>query len=364
MKLDLKRLRIARWLSIAALGFAAVSVGRTLASGAPSKARDGDRTKAERKLTGEEEEKLFVPDGSWVGGQGIVEPADRPTNVAAAVPGRISSVKVKEGDEVRAGDVLVELDREIEAAAVASAKAEVASAKADLDRALHGQRWEDRAAAQAEAEAAAMRSEQSRAILERLRKAQAGGGVTGDEVDRADKQAKQDSASANAAAARRKAADAGSRSEDIAAATARLDGAEARQREAEARLEQRVVRAPIDGQVLAVRVRAGEYFQPGGEALVVLGDMKTIRVRIDVDERDVGAVAIGARTIVRVSAQPGKDLEAKVVDIGRRMGRKNVRSDDPVERNDTKILEVVAELAGAEGLVVGQRVVGFIEKKK
>ena len=50
MKLDLKRLRIARWLSIAALGFAAVSVGRTLASGAPSKARDGDRTKAERFL--------------------------------------------------------------------------------------------------------------------------------------------------------------------------------------------------------------------------------------------------------------------------------------------------------------------------
>ncbi len=42
------------------------------------------------------------------------------------------------------------------------------------------------------------------------------------------------------------------------------------------------------------------------------------------------------------------------------MGRKNVRSDDPVERNDTKILEAVVALNGAPPLVVGQRVVCYV----
>ena len=42
------------------------------------------------------------------------------------------------------------------------------------------------------------------------------------------------------------------------------------------------------------------------------------------------------------------------------MGRKNVRTDDPAERNDTKILEVVLALDAAEGLIVGQRVTCYL----
>ena len=48
-------------------------------------------------------------------------------------------------------------------------------------------------------------------------------------------------------------------------------------------------------------------------------------------------------------------------EIGRRMGRKNVRTDDPVERLDVKILEVVMQLDQPDGLVPGIRVTGYIE---
>jgi len=50
-----------------------------------------------------------------------------------------------------------------------------------------------------------------------------------------------------------------------------------------------------------------------------------------------------------------------VVEVGKRMGRKNIRTDDPVERIDTKILEVVVQLNQRDGLVPGLRVVGYIE---
>ena len=42
------------------------------------------------------------------------------------------------------------------------------------------------------------------------------------------------------------------------------------------------------------------------------------------------------------------------------MGRKNVRTDDPTERMDTKILETVVQLDDAQGLVPGLRVTGYI----
>jgi HlyD family secretion protein len=45
------------------------------------------------------------------------------------------------------------------------------------------------------------------------------------------------------------------------------------------------------------------------------------------------------------------------------MGRKNVRTDDPAERNDTKILEVVIAVDAPAGLVVGQRVVCYLASR-
>jgi HlyD family secretion protein len=66
--------------------------------------------------------------------------------------------------------------------------------------------------------------------------------------------------------------------------------------------------------------------------------------------------------IVRADAYPGKDFHGKVRELGRRMGRKNVRSDDPAERNDTKILEVVLALDDPRGLVVGQRVTCYVTR--
>lgn len=350
-------------LSVTILGLAAASVGRALASDSPTEPRDHDKLVAKRQAGNPSDEKVFVPEGVWVGGQGVVEPRDRETKVAGGVQGRIARVHVTEGQRVSAGDVLVELDGEVDAASVEVAKAEVLQNEAELMRTKNGERWEDRLASDAEAKVADARAAQSKGILERLRRAQSGGGATGDEVERAAGQAAQDEASAKAAGARRAASYSGSRVEDIRSAEARVAASKARLAEAEARQAQKVVRAPISGEVLSVKVRAGEFYQPGGDALLTLGDTTTLRARIDIDEHDVGSVHVGARVIVRTSANPGVDIEGTVVEIGRRMGRKNVRSDDPVERNDAKVLEVVASLGNRDDLVVGQRLVGFIEAR-
>jgi len=274
----------------------------------------------------------------------------------------ISAIEVSEGDHVEAGDVLVALESSLEAAAVKTAEADLLSAEATLARAMNGQRAEDRDAALAEASAAKARAERSGLALAREARLFEGGAVTEDDLDRARLDAAADRETARAAAARAHAAQAGSRAEDIAAARAAAASARARLVQARAAMDRRLIRAPYAGEVLQVKARTGEYHTPGvSEAPVVLGDTRRLRVRMDVDERDVGKVQVGQGAYAVADAYPGARFHGEVREIGRRMGRKNVRTDDPTERIDTKILEVMIDLDDAHELVPGLRVTSYIE---
>lgn len=124
---------------------------------------------------------------------------------------------------------------------------------------------------------------------------------------------------------------------NVAAATARRD-------QARSTLERLTIQSPIAGKVLQVKLRAGEYYNPqGGEPIAVVGDTRTLRVRMDLDERDIAEGGGGREGVRDAERVPRKRFAAHVVEVGRRMGRKNVRTDDPTERIDTKI-EVLLEL--------------------
>ena len=341
------------------------SVLSSVLSPPPTMPNDADVAAASKEVapTSGLDERFSRPDDFLLSGNGVVEPHDRETQVSAAVPGRIASVEVVEGAKVRAGDPLILLEQEVEKATLAAAQADYDGAQADYARVRKGSRSEDIDAADAEATAALARATQSADTLKRTEALAANGHVTPDELDRARRAAEADKATADQADARRRAAVNGSRKEDVSAALAKMDAAKARRDEAAARLEQRTVRAPIDGEILQVLVRAGEYETPGSGTLLSMGDTSTLRVRMDVDERDIAKLKLGDAALLRAVALAGRDIPAKVEEIGRRMGRKNVRTDDPVERNDTKILEVVLSVDDPTGLVVGQRVVCYVGKE-
>ena len=127
--------------------------------------------------------------------------------------------------------------------------------------------------------------------------------------------------SSDAAAARKRAAAKGARVEDVIVAQAHVQVALGRREEAKAAADRLVVRAPIPGQVLQIKYRVGEYYNPGGvDPLAILGDTRTLRVRMDVDERDVGRVKVGARGLATASAFPGATFEGTVAEVGHRMG--------------------------------------------
>jgi len=289
-------------------------IARSLASGPSTAPQKKDVVKAQRSSTaaGKADERMVIPGSGLVAGNAIVEPRQPATKVAAAVPGRIAMIAVHEGDKVKCGVMLVQLDDAPERAALKAAAADLAAAQA--------------------------RAAMSEDEFHRTEQAAKGGAATADELDKARQQSEIDQRT--------------------------LAATEARRDQAKANLEQLAVRAPINGEALQVKYRAGEYVTPGGEPVVVMGDMSALRVRIDVDERDIGRIAIGDSAFATADSYSGKKFAGKVVEIGRMMGRKNARTDDPTERIDTKILETVIELDNPNGLVPGQLVTGYIKGNK
>lgn len=348
--------------------FAVVMVTRSVLAGPQTVPTEKDVKKAERvaKPKAGVDERTTVPTGAdLVAGNGIIEPADRETKLASHIPGRIRAVLVVEGQDVAAGAPIAELENEAEKSALEAAEADLGVRRAELLRVARGLRAEDRQAIVADTSAAKARADLSQGTLARLEEAAKGGAATVDEVARARGQAEADRNALDAAEARKRAAVTGARSEDVLVAQANVAAATARRDQAKSTLERLTIQSPIAGKVLQVKLRAGEYYNPqGGEPIAVVGDTRTLRVRMDLDERDIAKVAVGAKAFVTLNAYPGKRFAAHVVEIGRRMGRKNVRTDDPTERIDTKILEVLLELDEREGLVTGLRVVSYVEATK
>jgi multidrug resistance efflux pump len=153
------------------------------------------------------------------------------------------------------------------------------------------------------------------------------------------------------------------REEDRSFAEADLKLAQGQLDEAEARYEKTFSRSPIDGTVLRKHHRSGESVSNSStvpDPILTIGDRKTLRVRVDVDETDVSKVQVGQRAYVTAEAYGAKKFWGHVVRLGQQLGPKNVRTDEPTERVDTKILETLVELDAGAQLPDGLRVDAYI----
>ncbi len=348
----MKRLRWT-WLILGGIAIIlAISIVYLLTLSRPMAPRQGERAAIEEEVEPAPEAAPPPPRvGAWIAGNCVVEPLGQERRVAGQTAGRIANIPVDEGDTVQAGDVLVALAADTERAAVTAARAETEQAEAELSLLEAGTRPEEIEAARAEARAAAARAERSRGVFERLERASGGGGVTEDELDQARHQARADQKAAESAAATLRQAVRGPREQEVAEAEARAEAAKAQVQRAETELAARQLEAPISGQVLEVAQLPGEFYQPG-DVVVILGDTRSLRARMEVDERDVDAVKVGAAARVWV---PSRTREARVAKVGRRVKPKEIFTEDPGGRTDVRVLEVELALPNDGDLVVGQR---------
>lgn len=298
-----------------------------------------------------------------VAAPGRVEPVTEDIRLGSELNGKLKEVLVEEGDHVRKGQLLAVLVNDDYRADVESYTAQVTSREADLRKTVNGARNEQRREAEASVKQAEAVLENARADMDRHQKLYQKGVTAREDADHYEREYKVAKAQYDAAAQHFKFVDEETREEDVSRATADLGLARAQLDGARARYEKSFVRAPIDGVVLRRYHRAGESVTNSANApdpIFSLGNRETLRVRVDVDETDVAKVRVGDRAYVTADAFGTQKFWGHVVRIGGELGRKNIRTDEPTERVDTKILETLVEMDDARQLPVGLRVDAFI----
>lgn len=293
---------------------------------------------------------------------GRVEPVSEELKIASEIAGRLREVRVDEGDRVRRGQILAVVDNDDYRARLALAEAQFKSREADLARIVNGTRTQERREAFASVNEAKAVMENARAEMERRQKLHLSGDISRSDAERAEREYLVAKARYEASEQRHSFVDAEARYEDRDRAQAEIAAARAQVDLARANLEKTIIRSPIDGVVLRRYLRTGENIADTPDTPVVsLGNDQVLRVRVDIDESDVAKIRIGQRAYVTADAYGNKKFTGKVVRIGQILGRKNVRTDEPSERVDTKILETLVELDAGQRLPNGLRVDAFLE---
>lgn len=301
---------------------------------------------------------------AWIVAPGRVEPVSEEIRLGFDTPGILAAVHVEEGDSVSKGAVLAELVNAEHLARLDAATARVAAAKAEVQRTMSGSRPEEKREALAALEQAETVMRIARIEAERRASLLAQGLVDQETADRAARDYETAAAEHEMRRQQLLARDRGRR-EDIVIALSTLEAAQNEEAETRALLDKTRIHAPMDGSVLKIHRRAGEMVSVFFDSPVLtVGDTSTLRLRVEVDERDVGRLRLGQRAYATAEGFGDARFWGTITRIGGLMGRKTVHSDSPSERKDTKVLETLVTLDEHPTLPVGLRMEVYIEDNR
>ena len=301
--------------------------------------------------------------GGYVAGPGLVEPVSEDIKVGSELSGKLREVLVEEGDRVHAGQVVAVLENADLKAQILSAAAQVRQNEAQLRKTVNGARNQERREAFSTMQENAAVLENARAEMERHNQLFAAGIISREEKETYDREYNVAKARFDESQQHHALIDDRPREEDIDAAQAALELAKAQLADAQARFDKTLIRSPINGVVLRKHHRSGESVSNSStvpDPIVTIGDNSVLRVRVDVDETEVAKVRVGQSAYVTADAYGARKFTGRVVRVGNELGRKNIRTDEPTEKVDTKILETLVELDPGSNLPDGLRVDAYI----
>jgi len=268
------------------------------------------------------------PFAKGVAATGILEAVDENVSIGPPMPALVTEVMVKVWQKVKKGDAMMQLDdREMQAQLIGQ-EATISVNQATL-----------------EITQAQLAKQQD--MLDRLKSVTDQRAITQDDL----RNRTNDVTVAKAQAAQ---------------AQAQLQASHAAVKQTRLLIERMTVRAPRDGSILQVNIRAGEYASPQNkQAAIILGEVDALQVRADVDEQNAMAVRpnMPAKAFLKGDSQTAYDLE--FVRIDPFVIPKQSLTGASNERVDTRVLQVIYRLKIPEGksLYVGQQVDVFLGEK-
>jgi len=223
--------------------------------------------------------------------------------VGAERAGRLVRVLVEEGDGVRKGELLAEIESDELRAALAEARARVV-----------------------EAEAEARLAEATLARRQRLEQERI---IAAQDLDQALR--------------------------DVETAQARVLTARASVTRYEALVAKSRIVAPIAGTLTARRVDAGQMVEPGDHAFTV-ADLSRLRVEGEAHEADAQGIAVGAPVTISADGYPGRSWRGSIEEVPDSVTLRRIRPQDPSRPTDVRVLAVKVAFAEPVPLRLGTTV--------
>jgi HlyD family secretion protein len=238
---------------------------------------------------------------------GRVETPNR-VDIGAQLTGTVARVPVAEGQSVRAGDVLVEL----EAAELRATEKQAAVGVAQAEARLRQLRELQAPVAEQSLRQARINLDNARSALRRNQELFQKGFIGEAALD--DSRKAVDLAEAQAAAARKQLETATPAGSDYALAQAALTQAQAAQEAAHARTRYAVIAAPREGVLIGRNVEVGDVVQPG-KVLMTLSPAGRTQLVVEIDEKNLRLLALGQAARASADAYPQDRFEARLAYI-------------------------------------------------
>ena len=295
---------------------------------------------------------------------GRVEPRGGETRLTLEAAGRIAQLHVALGDAVEAGDLIAVIDdRDVRARIRALRTNELSLRKDRDDVNATSKPAQDRRRRTDELAAAERKLSDARIALDDAVVARRTASGSAEEVTRtrtALAEAEKSVVDARIALTRALAV------ANLPAPTrieAALDSSRSELSLAEIALDRHRLRAPIAGQVIELNVKVGEMASPQQPLPhIVLGDLAGLRLRAEVEERDIAKVRMGQQVVAKSTAFPGQTFSGKVTSIAPALGAPRLMARGPRKPSDVEVLEVLIDLTGTPPLKPGQRIDVYFTK--
>ena len=278
-----------------------------------------------------------------ISGSGIVEASTRNISVGSHVPGIVARVFVTVGKRVKAGEPLFVLDDRKQQADFVVKEAALAEARARLVRLKQAPRAEDLPPAQAKVKEAEANFEDARRQLQITEKLSDARVIAIEDVNKWRYAVEAAQARLTQAKADLRLLEAGSWKPDIEVAMADVARTEAEVDATRVEIGRLTVRAPVEGDILQINIRPGEYAPSGqsSQPLMLLGNLDKLHVRVDIDENDAWRFQPEAPAFASIRGNPQLKTDLAFEYVEAYVVPKRSLTGDSTERVDTRVMQVV-----------------------